>query len=222
MIAHELPASWQGALGAELKKPYFEALDSFVSRERAEHTVYPPPEDVFNAFTATPYDAVKVLLLGQDPYHGAGQAHGMCFSVKLGVRVPPSLVNAYKELSADLGCTIPSHGNLSAWAERGVLLLNTVLTVRESEPASHANQGWESFTDEVIRVLNERVDPVVFLLWGAHAHKKQKLITQARHRVIATAHPSPLSAKKFFGSKPFSAVNEALSALGKTPIDWQI
>lgn len=221
-MTQELPASWSRVLGGELDKPYFHELQSFVQRERAQHTVYPPPDDVFNAFVATPYERVKVLLLGQDPYHGDGQAHGMCFSVRPGVRIPPSLANAYKELKTDLGCSIPTHGSLQAWADRGVLLLNTVLTVRAGEPASHAGRGWETFTDAVIYALNDREAPVVFLLWGAHAQKKRKLITCAGHRVIATAHPSPLSARKFYGSKPFSAVNDALVELGKPPIDWQL
>jgi uracil-DNA glycosylase len=218
----DLPPSWRAILAGELDKPYFHALEAFVDAERQTHTVYPPEEDVFNAFKATPYEAVKVLLLGQDPYHGLGQAHGMCFSVRPGVKPPPSLVNMYKELRDDLGCTIPRHGYLVSWAEQGVMLLNAVLTVRAGEPTSHANKGWETFTDAVIRALNERQRPVVFLLWGGYAQKKQKLVTHPRHRVLMMAHPSPLSQKKFLGSRPYSAVNQALAELGEEPIDWQI
>jgi uracil-DNA glycosylase len=218
----DLPPSWRAVLADELEKPWFHALEAFVDAERQQSTVYPPEEDVFNAFKATPYEDVKVLLLGQDPYHGPGQAHGMCFSVRPGVKPPPSLVNMYKELRDDLGCTIPKHGHLVSWAEQGVMLLNAVLTVRAGEPTSHANKGWETFTDAVIRTLNERERPVVFLLWGGYAQKKKKLVTNPRHRVLMMAHPSPLSQKKFLGSRPYSAVNRALAELGEEPIDWQI
>lgn len=220
---HDLPASWRPVLGAELEKPYFQDLRRFVDEERRAHSVFPPEEEVFAALEATPYDRVKVLLLGQDPYHDDGQAHGLCFSVRPGVRPPPSLVNIFKELEADIGCPRPRHGCLSRWAEQGVLLLNTVLTVRAHQPASHKGRGWEKLTDEVIRKVSARPDPVVFLLWGAHAHKKEKLVDAARHTVIKGVHPSPLSANNgFFGSKPFSKVNAALAAAGKTPIDWQL
>jgi uracil-DNA glycosylase len=222
MTPEQLPANWRKILSAEFTKPYFAKLLAFVNEQREKHTVYPPEEDVFNAFKSTPFDKVAVLLLGQDPYHGKGQAHGMCFSVKPGVRPPPSLVNMFQELHDDLGCKIPNHGCLQAWAERGVLLLNAVLTVREKEPNSHKNQGWETFTDAVIKSLNEREKPVVFVLWGAYAQKKAKLITNDRHRIVKAAHPSPLSAAKFLGSKPYSAINEALEESGQEPIDWQI
>lgn len=175
---------------------------------------------MFNAFRATPLAAVRVLLLGQDPYHGVGQAHGMCFSVRPGVRPPPSLVNMLRELRDDLGCAVPNHGCLQTWAERGVLLLNAVLTVRAGEPNSHKGQGWETFTDGVIRVLNDRAEPVVFVLWGAYAQKKAKLVTQPRHRIVKAAHPSPLSAAKFLGSRPYTAVNQALEEIGGEPLDW--
>jgi uracil-DNA glycosylase len=222
MTPDQLPADWRKTLADEFKQPYFEQLRSFVENERAEHTVYPPEEDVFNAFTATPYGKVKVLLLGQDPYHGPGQAHGMCFSVRPGVKPPPSLANMFKELKTDLGCEIPKHGFLEAWAKRGVLLLNAVLTVRAGEPNSHKDKGWERFTDAVIRALDAREKPVVFALWGAYARKKAKLVQGEQHRVVEGAHPSPLSAAKFFGSRPFSAINAALEEVGEKPIDWQI
>jgi uracil-DNA glycosylase len=222
MTPQQLPPNWRAVLKDEFTQPYFKELQEFLKAERAQHTVYPPEEDVFNAFKATPYDAVKVLLLGQDPYHGPGQAHGMCFSVRPGVRPPPSLVNMFKELHDDLGCKIPNHGYLQTWAERGVMLLNAVLTVRAGEPNSHKDRGWETFTDAVIKDLNARQKPVVFLLWGAYAQKKAKLVTEDRHRIIKSAHPSPLSAAKFFGSKPYSAVNKALEEVGQEPIDWQI
>jgi uracil-DNA glycosylase len=219
-MSAQLPADWQAVLADESDKPYWKALQEFVARERQEHTVYPPEEDVFNAFRGTPYDRVKVLLLGQDPYHGPGQAHGMCFSVRPGVRPPPSLVNMFKELHDDLGCEVPNHGYLAGWAERGVMLLNAVLTVRQGEPNSHKDHGWETFTDAVIRALDGRQRPLVFLLWGAYAQKKKKLVTHPRHRVVTAAHPSPLSAKKFLGSRPYSAVNRALEEVGEAPLDW--
>jgi uracil-DNA glycosylase len=222
MTPEQLPADWRNVLAGEFDKPYFKDLCAFVEKERAEHTVYPPAEDVFNAFEATPYDKVKVLLLGQDPYHGPGQAHGMCFSVRPGVRPPPSLVNMFRELHDDLGCKIPNHGNLEAWARHGVMLLNAVLTVQAGQPNSHKNQGWEQFTDAVIKALDARAKPVVFALWGAYAQKKAKLIRGEQHRIVKAAHPSPLSATKFFGSKPFSAINEALEEVGEEPVDWQI
>jgi uracil-DNA glycosylase len=221
-MAKGLPADWQSVLADELKKDYFLRLQEFVAAERADHTVFPPEDDVFNAFKLTPYEKVKVLLLGQDPYHDDGQAHGLCFSVRPGVKPPPSLVNIFKELHGDLGCTIPNNGYLMPWAERGIMLLNAVLTVRAHEPASHAEHGWETFTDAVISALNRRDQPVVFVLWGAYAQKKSKLIDASRHRIVTAAHPSPLSAKKFLGSKPFSAINKALDELGETPVNWQI
>jgi uracil-DNA glycosylase len=218
----QLPDGWKTVLADELTRPYFERLKEFVDAEREAHTVFPPEGDVFNALKLTPFDKVKVLLLGQDPYHDDGQAHGLCFSVKPGVKRPPSLVNIFKELHNDLGCKVPNNGCLVPWAEQGVMLLNAVLTVRAHQPNSHKDHGWETFTDAVIRALNDRSQPVVFLLWGAYAQKKIKLIDTARHRIVTAAHPSPLSAKKFFNSKPFSAVNKALAELGETAIDWQL
>jgi uracil-DNA glycosylase len=218
-----LPPSWQAAVGDERQKPYFQELEKFLDEERRDHTVFPPKDEVFTALKLTPYDQVKVFLLGQDPYHDEGQAHGLAFSVRPGVPPPPSLVNIFKELHSDLGCKIPDNGYLVPWAERGVLLLNAVLTVRAHSPNSHKNKGWEKFTDAVIRKVNDKEDPVVFLLWGGYAQKKIKLIDTDRHKIVQSAHPSPLSARSgFFGSKPFSAVNEALRAAGKAPIDWQI
>jgi uracil-DNA glycosylase len=222
MSPEQLPKDWRKVLADEFEKPYFERLRAFLEKERAEHTVYPPEEDVFNAFKATPYARVKVLLLGQDPYHGPNQAHGMCFSVRPGVRPPPSLVNMFKELHDDLGCEVPNHGNLEAWAERGVMLLNAVLTVRAGQPNSHKDKGWEQFTDAVIKALDAREEPVVFVLWGGYAQKKAKLIKGPQHRVVKAAHASPLSAAKFRGSRPYSAINRALEEVGEEPIDWQI
>jgi uracil-DNA glycosylase len=218
----KLPSSWQAVVGDELKKPYFKELAHFVDAERKHHEIYPPDGEVFNAFRLTPCNKVKVCLLGQDPYPGKGQAHGLAFSVRPGVRIPASLVNIFKELHNDLGCKVPNNGCLVPWAERGVMLLNTVLTVRAGEPNSHKGKGWEKFTDSVIRALGEREQPVVFLLWGAHAQKKVKLIDTERDPVLTSGHPSPLSMKKFFGSQPFSRTNAALEELGEEPIDWQI
>jgi uracil-DNA glycosylase len=218
-----LPESWQTVLADEIAKPYFQDLQHFLEEERSKHTVYPPPEDVFNALALTPYDAVRVLIVGQDPYHGAKQAHGLAFSVRPGVRPPPSLVNIFQELHDDLGCTVPNNGSLIPWARQGVLLLNTVLTVRAKQAASHQKKGWEQFTDAVIQKVNEKPEPVVFVLWGAHARKKKELIDTERHTVVESAHPSPYSAASgFFGSKPFSKINAALHANGQTEIDWQI
>jgi uracil-DNA glycosylase len=217
-----LPPSWKAVLADEFTKPYFQRLQEFVAAERETHTVYPPEDDVYNAFKYTPYDEVKVLLLGQDPYHGEGQAHGLCFSVRPGVKPPPSLMNIFKELHHDLGCKIPNNGCLIPWAKQGVMLLNAVLTVRAHEPNSHKDKGWETFTDAAIRALAARPDPVVFMLWGAYAQKKKKLIDADKDVVLTAAHPSPLSASKFFGSKPFSAANRALKELGKEPIEWVI
>ena len=217
-----LPESWRAVLADELTQPYYAKLQTFVSDERAQHPVYPPEGDVFNAFELAPFDQVKVLLLGQDPYHGTGQAHGLCFSVRPGIKPPPSLANIFRELKTDLGCQIPNSGDLVPWAEQGVLLLNAVLTVRAHAANSHKNRGWEQFTDAAIMALNERPEPVVFALWGAYAQKKAKLINPTKHPILTAAHPSPLSATKFFGSKPFSKINEALESLGQTPINWQL
>jgi uracil-DNA glycosylase len=217
-----LPDDWRAILADELEKPYYRQLQEFLAAERQAHTVFPPEADVFNALALTPYERANVLLLGQDPYHDDGQAHGLCFSVRPGVKPPPSLVNIFKELRDDLGCSIPKHGYLARWAEQGVLLLNAVLTVRAHEANSHKDRGWETFTDAIIRALNARPSPVVFVLWGAYAQKKAKLIDASRNPVLTAAHPSPLSAKKFMGSRPFSAINAALISVGKPPIDWQL
>jgi uracil-DNA glycosylase len=218
----KLPESWQPYLGGEMQKPYFHELLAFLQRERASKKVFPPEVDVFRALELTPRDAVKVVLLGQDPYHDDGQAHGLCFSVRPPTRPPPSLKNIFRELKDDLGLEPPEHGDLSGWARKGVLLLNTILTVGAHEPGSHKNRGWERFTDAVIGNLNESERPVIFCLWGAHAQKKAKVVDRSRHVVVECAHPSPLSAKKFFGSKPFSAINQALVAVGRAPIDWAL
>jgi uracil-DNA glycosylase len=195
----------------------------FVARERAEHTVYPPDEDVFNAFRFTPLNKVKAVVLGQDPYHGPGQAHGLCFSVRPGVRVPESLKNIYSELNTDLGIPPVKHGYLSTWARRGVLMLNAVLTVRAKTPNSHAGKGWEKFTDAALTAVHDLKHTVVFLLWGAYAQKKIPLLTAPHHVILRAAHPSPFSAANgFFGSKPFSRTNAALEAAGEEPIDWRL
>ncbi|MFC1421104.1 uracil-DNA glycosylase [Streptacidiphilus cavernicola] len=217
-----LPESWRGVLAEETAKPYFAKLTEFVAAQRAEHQVFPPAGEVFSALESTPYDKVEVLLLGQDPYHDDNQAHGMCFSVKRGVRVPPSLRNVYKELDADLGIPAPAHGNLQAWADQGVLLLNAVLTVRAHEANSHKGKGWEQFTDAVIRAVNDREKPAVFVLWGNYAKKKLPLIDTTRHIVVQGAHPSPLSAKLFLGSRPFSQIDKALADLGLPAVDWTL
>lgn len=219
----ELPRSWRSVLSGELEKPYFNKLQDFLVTERQCYNIYPREEDVFSAFQLTAYEEVNVLLLGQDPYHDENQAHGLCFSVKPGIKAPPSLVNIFKELKADVGCNIPNHGYLVKWAKQGILMLNAVLTVRAHTANSHKNKGWEIFTDEVITKVNEKPDPVVFVLWGGYAQKKQKLIDTSRHLVIKSAHPSPLSARHgFFSSKPFSAINSALRGWGKAEIDWEL
>jgi uracil-DNA glycosylase len=210
-------------LAAEREKPYFKELERFLSEERRTHKVFPPENEVFSALELTPYEDVKVLLLGQDPYHDDGQAHGLCFSVRPGIKPPPSLVNIYKELESDVGFRAPKHGYLAHWAEQGILMLNAVLTVVAHTPNSHRNRGWETFSDAVIRKVNDKRDRVVFVLWGGYAQKKEKLIDKDRHVVQKGAHPSPLSARSgFFGSRPFSAINRALSEAGKAPIDWQL
>lgn len=215
--------TWQAKLKGEFQAEYFQGLVKFLKEEREAGPVYPPSGEVFTAFEETPLDRVLVVILGQDPYHGAGQAHGMSFSVKPGVRVPPSLANMYKELKADLGIEPPKHGYLRAWARRGVFLLNTVLTVREKAAGSHRNFGWEKFTDAAIRALNEREAPVVFLLWGKPAQEKSSMIDTSRHVVLPAAHPSPMSASTgFFGSKPFSKANEALVKKGLPTVDWTL
>ncbi|HEY1378068.1 MAG TPA: uracil-DNA glycosylase, partial [Gemmataceae bacterium] len=216
-----LPASWRPVLGDQLRQPSYHKLTEFLERERDEYTVFPPEPDVFNALKLTPFDEVKVVILGQDPYHDDGQAHGLAFSVRPGVTPPPSLRNIFKELRDDVGCPKPANGNLEPWANQGVLLLNTVLTVRAHQPHSHRGKGWEKFTDAAIEAVGAKDDPVVFVLWGAPAQKKTPLIDTSRHTVLKSPHPSPLSAKSgFFGSRPFSAVNAALEASGRDPIDW--
>ena len=219
----DIPASWQQHLNAELTRPYFQQLSAFVDDQRQHYTVFPPAQDVFSAFRLAPYENVNVLLLGQDPYHDNNQAHGLCFSVRPGIKPPPSLMNMFKELRDDLGYPIPNNGYLVPWAEQGILMLNTVLTVRAHEANSHKGHGWETFTDEVIRVVNARETPVVFVLWGAPAQKKRALIDTQRHTIVQSAHPSPLSARNgFFGSRPFSTINNALLAAGKPTINWQL
>lgn len=219
----DVPDDWLKVISTELEQPYFQALSRFVDDERKQHAVYPPEADVFNALKFTPYAAARVVLLGQDPYHEPGQAHGLCFSVLPGVPLPPSLKNIFIELRDDLGCTLPNNGYLAPWAVQGVLLLNTVLTVRAHAPNSHRGKGWERFTDAVISRVNEKDSPVVFVLWGAAAQRKEQLITTGRHTIVRAAHPSPLSARQgFFGSHPFSAINTALQAAGLPEIDWQI
>lgn len=212
---------WQEIVGEEFEKPYYLKLREFLKREYENETVYPPKEDIWNAFEHTAYGEVKVVILGQDPYHGPNQAHGLSFSVQPGVPHPPSLRNMFKELKEDIGCEKPKDGTLTKWADQGVMMLNTVLTVRGGEANSHRNQGWEIFTDEVIRKLSEREEPVIFVLWGKPAQKKKQLIDLERHSVIESVHPSPLSASRgFFGSKPYSKVNELLQARGEKPIDF--
>ena len=217
-----LPGDWHDVLGSHLESDWFRSLWSFVRHERAAGQVFPPEDEVFSAFAHAPFSEVKLVLLGQDPYHDDGQAHGLCFSVKRGVAAPPSLKNMFKELESDLGVKPPNHGNLEAWARQGVLLLNAVLTVRAHEPNSHKDRGWERFTDLVIDALDKRAKPVVFALWGAYAQKKGKRIDAKKHVVLKAAHPSPLSAKLFLGSKPFSAIDAAPAQAGHPPMSWQL
>lgn len=218
-----MKTDWNPVLREEFAKPYWPKLQEFVSTERQHHAVYPPADEVFACLHLTPYADTRVLILGQDPYHGPKQAHGLCFSVRRGVGIPPSLVNIYKELQSDLGIEPPAHGNLEAWARQGVLLLNTTLTVRSGNAGSHQGKGWETFTDEVIRAVSAKDHPVVFILWGSPAKRKKALIDTDRHTVLESVHPSPLSASGgFFGSKPFSRTNEALVAAGLEPIDWRL
>jgi uracil-DNA glycosylase len=218
-----LPPSWREALRAELTADWFHELGRFVDAARAAGPVFPPASEVFEAFAATPLDAVKVVLVGQDPYHDEGQAHGLCFSVRPGVTPPPSLVNVFRELTTDVpGFARPPHGHLAPWARQGILLLNTVLTVEAHRPGSHARRGWERFTDAVLAAVSARRDHVVFLLWGNHARKKAALVDRARHTVLEDAHPSPLSYRLFAGTRPFSRANAALVAHGQTPIDWRL
>lgn len=214
---------WLTALDEEFKKPYYVNLYQFVKEEYDSTQIFPPAEDVFNAFHLTPLSKVKVVILGQDPYHNIGQAHGLCFSVKPDVDIPPSLVNIYQELHDDLGCKIPNNGYLVKWAEQGVLMLNTVLTVRAHQANSHRGKGWEKFTDAAIRALNEQNRPIVFILWGKPAQMKKSMLNNPNHLILEAPHPSPLSAYRgFFGSKPFSKTNQFLQEHGEEPIDWQI
>ena len=214
---------WLAPLKPEFSKPYYAKLYKKVMEEYHTRLIYPPADDIFNAFALTPLKNVKVVILGQDPYHGDGQAHGLCFSVKPDVEIPPSLVNIYQELHDDLGCYIPNNGYLTKWAEQGVLLLNTVLTVRAHQANSHRGIGWEEFTDAAIRILNEQDRPIVFILWGRPAQQKKAMLDNPKHLILEAPHPSPLSAYRgFFGSRPFSQTNAFLEAHGLTGIDWQI
>ena len=219
----EITGEWQEALRGEFKKPYYASLYKTVMEEYRTKKIFPPPQDMFNAFSFTPLEKVKVVILGQDPYHNDGQANGLCFSVKKDVEIPPSLVNIYKELHTDCGCYIPNNGCLEKWADQGVLLLNTVLTVRAHQANSHRGIGWEEFTDAVIRILNEQDRPIVYLLWGRPAQRKQEMLHNPKQLVLTAAHPSPLSAYKgFFGCRHFSQTNQFLEQNHLTPIDWQI
>ncbi|MDP9838891.1 uracil-DNA glycosylase [Neorhizobium huautlense] len=220
----KLEETWKLALEEEFSSPYMASLKQFlVAEKQAGKHIFPKGAEYFRALDLTPLDEVKVVILGQDPYHGAGQAHGLCFSVQPGVRTPPSLVNIYKEMQADLGIAPAKHGFLEHWAEQGVLLLNSVLTVEEGKAAAHQGQGWEKFTDAVIRTVNDECDGVVFILWGNYAQKKAAFVDQERHLVLKSAHPSPLSAHNgFLGSRPFSRTNEYLQSIGKDPVDWQL
>ena len=212
---------WDGILADEWEKPYYRQLHSFLKEEYSKTRIYPDLYDIFNALKYTSFADTRAVIIGQDPYHGPGQAHGLCFSVKKGVPLPPSLVNIYKEITDDLGVTMPQHGELTGWAKQGVLLLNTVLTVRAGQPNSHKDKGWEIFTDRVISELNRKETPVVFLLWGANAEKKARVITNPIHKKLITVHPSPLSAYRgFFGCRHFSKANEILISSGQPPIKW--
>lgn len=212
--------SWHEVLKDEFEKPYFKTLSEFVRQEYQNKTIYPPPKLVFNAFDTTPFDQVKVVILGQDPYHGAGQAHGLCFSVNKETRMPPSLQNIYKEIHTDLGLPIATHGNLQHWADQGVLLLNATLTVEADRAGSHQKKGWEEFTDAAIKALSDKREYLVFLLWGAYAQKKGTIIDAKKHLVLTAAHPSPFSVTHFYGCKHFSKTNAYLKAHGEKPIEW--
>lgn len=217
----KIEKSWQEVLQTEFDKPYFENLVGFVKQEYASNTIFPPAGQIFNAFNTCPFNNVKVVILGQDPYHGPGQAHGLCFSVNDGIQFPPSLQNIFKEITADLGIPAPKTGNLTRWAEQGVLLLNATLTVRASQAGSHQGRGWEEFTDAVIKTISEKAENVVFILWGSYAIKKKSLINAAKHCILTAPHPSPLSSYRgFFGCKHFSQTNTYLTSKGRTPIEW--
>lgn len=218
----KIEASWKTVLKDEFEKEYFKNLTDFVKSEYKSHRIYPPGNRIFAAFDHTPFDAVKVVIIGQDPYHGPGQANGLCFSVSDGIPFPPSLQNIFKELKDDIGCEIPKTGNLEKWANQGVLLLNATLTVREAQAGSHQNKGWEQFTDTVIQKLSSEKQNLVFILWGSYAQKKGAVIDRSKHHIIKSVHPSPLSVYRgFFGSKPFSETNQYLNKLGKLEINWR-
>jgi uracil-DNA glycosylase len=222
-LAELIPEGWQKILYEEINAPYFHKLEVFLDNEWKIEQIFPPKEDIFTALKLTPYEQIKVFIVGQDPYHDDNQAHGLAFSVKKGIKIPPSLRNIFKELDSDLEIPIANNGFLESWAEQGVLLLNTVLTVRAHQANSHAKHGWETFTDAVIKKVNKRTNPVIFILWGNQALKKMEFINTEKHIVISSAHPSPLSAHRgFFGSKPFSKVNNGLISLDKTPVNWVI
>ena len=217
----KIEETWKAVLQEEFNKPYFEILTNFVRKEYQTTTIYPPAKLIFNAFNLCPFDQTKVVIIGQDPYHGPGQAHGLCFSVNDGVAYPPSLVNIFKEIEDDLHRPTPTSGNLERWAKQGVLLLNAILTVRANQPASHQNKGWEEFTDRVIKELSDKRDGLVFMLWGSYAQKKGAVIDTKKHLVLKAVHPSPLSAYRgFFGCKHFSQANAYLQSRGKSPIEW--
>lgn len=217
----QISESWKNRLQPEFEKPYFRELVDFVKNEYKQYEVYPPGPYIFNAFEQCPFDELKVVIIGQDPYHGQGQAHGLCFSVNDHVLMPPSLINIFKEIESDLGKKMPQNGNLSRWSRQGVLLLNATLTVRANSPGSHQNKGWETFTDAVIRIVSDEKNGIVFLLWGAYAQSKGMIIDEHKHKVLKSAHPSPFAANRgFFGNRHFSQANEYLSNNGKKPIDW--
>ncbi len=213
---------WYAKLEEELQKPYYKALEQFVKEERARFTVYPKESEVFNALKLTPLENTKVVILGQDPYHGPNQAHGLSFSVNDGIKPPPSLVNIFKELHTDVGFSVPNHGNLTEWARQGVLMLNATLTVRAGEPASHQKKGWERFTDAMIKLISDEKEHCVFMLWGSYARSKTVLIDATKHLVLEAAHPSPLARGAFFGSRHFSQANAWLKKHGLEPVDWQL
>jgi uracil-DNA glycosylase len=212
--------SWKALLREEFQKEYFVALKKFLVEEKKNCPVYPPGKQIFAAFDQTPFDTIKVVIIGQDPYHNPGQAHGFCFSVNDGVRFPPSLVNIFKEVKDDCGCEIPLSGNLQGWARQGVFLLNAILTVRQNSPGSHQNKGWEKFTDAVIKIISENKEHVVFMLWGNYARAKAQLIDNRKHLVLEAAHPSPLARGAFFGCRHFSKANDYLAKTGQTPVNW--
>lgn len=222
-ISPQIDPSWKEILKEEFNSPYFAALKEFLVSEKKKHTVYPPGDQIFSAFNFTPFDKVKVVIIGQDPYHGEGQAHGLCFSVFKDIKKPPSLLNIFKEIRNDLGYEIPTHGNLEKWARQGVLLLNATLTVRANQAGSHQKKGWETFTNAVIQKLSTEKEHLVFLLWGNYAIAKKELIDQSKHTILSSVHPSPLSASRgFFGNKHFTKTNQILQNFEESEIDWKI